>query len=167
MNKIDRSFWQEQISQLPFFSQKYSSYTEFINAALQNIAESLGLKRATYLTCVLEEGRIVWDVSAETFPADRDFVTRKSSELRLFLVNIILEGANKRYMEKTLTIEGEQLDVKAFQICLPESNTQHIFVLTFPQQGEEGLQLSEDDKKAGFEYLAGFAETAASMTVKT
>lgn len=166
MNNIGRSFWEEQIKQLPILSQKYSSYSEFINASLQNILESLDLKRATHLTCVLEEGRIDWDVTAETFPADRDFVTSKSSELRLLLVDIILKGANERYMEKTLTVEGNKLDVKAFQIRLPESNTQHILVLTALEQGTEGLQLSDDDKKAGLKYLAQFAETAASMIVK-
>jgi len=167
MEKMDHSFWEEQIKQLPVLSQKYSSYGEFINATLQNIAESLGLKRVTHLTCVLEEGRIDWDVTAETFPADRDFVTRKSSELRLLLVDIILEGANERYMEKTLTVEGKKLYVKAFQIRLPESNMQHILVLTTPEQVTEDLQLSDDDKKAGWKYLAQFAETAASMIVKT
>jgi len=167
MEKMDHFFWEEQIKQLPVLSQKYSSYGEFIIATLQNIAESLGLKRATHLTCVLEEGRIDWDVTAETFPADRDFVTRKSSDLRLLLVDIILEGANERYMKKTLTVEGKKLYIKAFQIRLPESNMQHILVLTGPEQVTEDLQLSDDGKKAGLKYLAQFAETAASMIVKT
>ena len=167
MEKMDFFSWEEQIELLPALSQKYNSYGEFINAALQNIVESLGLKRATYLTCVLEEGRIDWDVTAETFPKDRDFATRKSSELTLLLVNIILERAYERYMEKTLTVEGKKLDVKAFQIRLPESNMQHILVLTAPEQVTEDLQLSEDDKKAGLKYLTQLAETAASMIVKT
>ena len=167
MEKMDFFFWEEQTKRLPALSQKYNSYEEFINAALQNIVESLDLKRATYLTCVLEEGRIDWDITAETFPKDRDFVTRKSSELTLLLVNIILERADERYMQKTLTIEQEKLEIKAFQIHLPESNMQHILVLTAPEQVTEDLQLSDDDKKAGLKYLSQLAETAASMIVKT
>lgn len=167
MEKMDFFFWEEQIKRLPALSQKYDSYGEFINAALQNIVESLGLKRATYLTCVLEEGRIDWDVTAETFPKDRDFVTRKSSELTLLLVNIILERADERYMQKTLTVGQEKLDVKTFQIRLPESNMQHILVLTAAGESSEDLQLSDDDKKAGLKYLTQLAETVASMFVKT
>jgi hypothetical protein len=167
VKKVDHLFWEEQIAKLPLLSQKCNSYKEFTKATLQNLVESLSLKRATHLTCVLEKGHIDCDVTAETFPADHDLVTLKSSELKLLLVNVILEGTNERYMEQTLMFEGEKLDVKVFQIHLPESNAQHILVLTAIQQGPEDLQPSDEDKKAGFKYLAHFAEIAASMTVTT
>jgi hypothetical protein len=167
MEKVIRLLLEKQIKLLPILSEKCSSSKEFIKAALQNIVESLCLKRATYLTCVLQEGCIDYDVAADTFPADRDFITRKSSEVTLLLVNIILENASERYMEQTLTVDGEELNVKVFQIRLSESNSQHILVLTAPHQGSEEFQLSDDDKKAGFMYLKEFAETAASMVMKT
>ncbi len=167
MEKVIRLIWERQIKLLPVLSERCGSDKEFIKAALQNIVESLCLKRATYLICVLQEGRIDYDVTADTFPADRDYVTCRSSELTLLLVNIILENANQRYMERTLAIDGEELDVRVFQIQLSESNSQHILVLTAPHQGSKDLQLSDDDKKAGFMYLKELAETAASMVMKT
>ncbi len=165
MKKFDHFFWDEQIKQLPVLSQNCNSYKELINAALQNIVESLSLKRATHLCCVLEEGRIDYDVTAETFPKDRDFVTCKSSELTLLLMNIILENANERYMEQTFAVENEKLDVKVFQIRLSESSAQHILVLTAAQPGIEGLRLSDDDKKAGLKYLAQLVKTAAGRPI--
>ena len=167
MNKINSSFWQEQVRQLPVLLQKCDTKREFITAALRNIVEGLSLKRATHLTCLLEETRVDCEVSAETFPADRDFATRKSSELRLLLANIILERASQRCLEKVLTVEGENLNVKAFQIRLPESATQHILILTAPEKGTEVSQLSEDDKQAGFDYLIRLAEVAASIKAKS
>jgi hypothetical protein len=160
-------FWEEQSKQLPALSQKCSSSEEFINAALQNIVEILGLKRATHLTCVLEEGRIDYDVTAETFPADHNFDIFRSSELKKLIVNTISEGANERYTEQTLTFEGRGLNVKVFQIRLPESNAQHFLILTADEQGSESLQLSEEDKKAGLKYLAQLAKIAASMITES
>lgn len=165
MNKMNRFFWEEQIRRLPALSQKHSSYKDFTGAVLQDITEILGIERVTYLVCVLKEGRIDYEVTAETFPADRNFITRKSSELTLLLVSIIMEKANQRYIEKVLTVEGEKLDVKAFQICLPELNAQHILVLTTPAQGAEPEPVSEDDKQAGFKYLALFAEHTSNTSV--
>jgi hypothetical protein len=129
--------------------------------------ESLGLKRATYLTAVCEAGRIDYDITAETFPADRDFLTCKSSEMKQLLVNIILEKANERYTEQTLTFDDEKLDIKVLQIRLPESNVLHILILTSAGQDTKGLRLSEDDKKVGLKYLAKFAETTSTMIKKT
>jgi hypothetical protein len=165
MKKFDHFFWDEQIKQLPVLSQNCNSYKELINVALQNIVESLSLKRATYLCCVLEEGRIDYNVTAETFPKDRDFITRKSSELTLLLMNIILENANERYMEQTFAVENEEINVKVFQIRLSEHSAQHILVLTAAQPSIEGLQLSDDDKKAGLKYLAQLVKTAASRPI--
>lgn len=165
--KVIRLLLEKQIKLLPILSEKCSSNKEFIKAALQNIVESIGLKRATYLTCILQEGRIDYDVTADTFPADRDYVTCRSSEVTLLLVNIILENANQRYMERTLTVDDEELNVKVFQIQPSESNSQHILVLTTPHQGSEDLLLSDDDKKAGFTYLKELVETAASIVIKT
>jgi hypothetical protein len=169
--------WGEQSKQLPALSQKFSSSEEFINAALQNIVEILGLKRATHLTCILEEGRIDYDVTAETFPVDRNFDIFRSSELKKLIVNTISERANERYIEQTLTFESRGLNVKVFQIRLPETNAQHFLVLTADactcgsagtgEQGSESLQLSEEDKKAGLKYLAQLAKIASSMITKS
>lgn len=167
MKKDVHFLWEEQSKQLPALSQKCSSGKEFINAALQNIVEALGLKRATHLTCVLEEGRIDYDVTAETFPEDHSFAIFKSSELKTLVVNIISEDANEQYMEQTLTFEGQELNVTVLQIRLPEYNAQHILILAADEQGSESLRFSDEDKKAGLKYLAQLAKIVASMITES
>jgi hypothetical protein len=159
---INRSFWARQTAQLPALASKHFSYTDFTTAILQNLVESLGLERATYLTCVPQRHG-VYEVSGESFPADRWFVPLKSSNLKLLSHNIVMKGTTRRYMDDTITIDDNNLLVRAFQIALPKYGTQHILILTYAVDCSQPVQLSEDDKSAAFDYLNLFTHIATSM----
>jgi hypothetical protein len=159
---INRSFWARQIAQLPALVSSHFSYTDFTTAILQNLVESLGLERATYLTCV-PQGRGIYEVSGESFPADRWFAPLKSSDLQLLSHNIVMKNTNERYMDDTITVDDKNLLVRVFQIALPKYGTQHILVLTSLEDGQQLTQLTEDDKRFAFDYLSLFTYIATSM----
>jgi hypothetical protein len=159
---IDRSFWARQTAQLPALASSHFSYTDFTAAILQNLVEGLGLERATYLTCVPQRPG-VYEVSGESFPADRWFVPLKSSSLKLLSHNIIMKGTSRRYMDDTITVDDKSLLVRTFQIALPRYGTQHILILTSAADRSQPAQLSEDDKRAAFDYLNLFTYIATSM----
>jgi len=160
---LNKSFWAQQTAQLPVLAANHYSYTDFTTAVLQNIVESLDLERATYLTCVPEEEPGVYEVSGESFPADRWFVPLKSSDLKLLSHDIIMKDTSERYIDDTLTIDNENLFVRVFQILLTKYGTQHILVFTSPVDSSQPAELSNDDKQAAFEYLNLFAYIATSM----
>jgi len=160
---LNKSFWAQQTAQLPVLAANHYSYTDFTTAVLQNIVESLDLERATYLTCVPEEEPGVYEVSGESFPADRWFVPLKSSDLKLLSHDIIMKDTSERYIDDTLTIDNRNLFVRVFQISLSKYGTQHILVLTCFLDSSQPPQLSDDDKQAAFEYLNLFAYIATSM----
>jgi len=160
---INKSFWAQQTAQLPALASSHFSYTDFTTAILRNLVESLGLERATYLTCVPEEEPGVYEVSGESFPADRWFVPRKSSDLKLLSNDIVMKDTDKRHMDNTLTVGDKNLFVRVFQISLTKYGTQHILVLTSPVDSTQPAQLSDDDKQAAFEYLNLFTYIATSM----
>lgn len=161
---INKSFWALQTAQLPTLASSHSSYTDFTTAILQNLVESLGLERATYLTCIPEEEEPgVYEVSGKLFPADRWFAPRKSSDLKLLSHDIVMKDTSKRYIDNTLAIDDKNLFVRVFQISLTKYGTQHILVLTFPIDNSQPAELSNDDKEAAFEYLNLFTYIATSM----
>jgi hypothetical protein len=160
---INKSFWAQQTAQLPVLAAKNYLYSDFTTAVLQNIVESLDLERATYLTCIPEDEPDVYEVSGESFPADRWFVPLKSSVLQLLSHDIIMKGTSERYMDDTFTTGNRKLFVRVFQISLSKYGTQHILVLTYSLDGSKPPQLSDDDKQAAFEYLNLFTYIATSM----
>jgi hypothetical protein len=159
---INRSFWARQTAQLPPLASSHFSYTDFTTAILQSLVESLGLERATYLTCV-PQGPGGYEISGESFPADRWFIPLKSSNLKLLSHDIVMKGTSRRYMEDTITVENKDLLVRAFQIALPKYGTQHILILASPVECLRPVHLSEDDKCAAFDYLNLFTYIATSM----
>ena len=160
---INKSFWAQQTAQLPALASNHFSYTDFTAAILRNLVENFDLERATYLTCVPEEEPGVYEVSGESFPADRWFVPLKSSDLKLLSNDIVMKDTSERYIDDTLTIDNENLFVRVFQTSLPKYGTQHILVLTCSADSSQPTQLSDDDKQAAFEYLNIFAYIATSM----
>jgi hypothetical protein len=159
---INTSFWAQQTAQLPALASSHFSYTDFTTAILQNLVESLGLERATYLTCVLQRPG-VYEVSGESFPADRWFVPLKSSSLKLLSHNIVMKGTSGRYIDDIIAVNDKNLLVRAFQIALPKYGTQHILILTSTVDCLQPVHLSEDDKLAAFDYLSLFTYIATSM----
>jgi hypothetical protein len=159
---INRSFWARQTTQLLALASSHFSYTDFTIAVLQNLVKSLDLERATYLTCVPQKSG-VYEVNGESFPAERWFAPLKSSNLKLLSHNIIMQDVNERYMDDTLTIDDKDILVRAFQIALPKYGTQHILVLTSAVDCVQPVQLSEDDKRAAFDYLGLFTYITTSM----
>ncbi len=160
---INKSFWAQQTAQLSALASNHISYTDFTAAILRNLVENLDLERATYLTCVPEEEPGVYEVSGESFPADRWFVPLKSFDLMLLSNDIVMKDTSERYIDDTLTIDNENLFVRVFQILLTKYGTQHILVLTSPVDSSQPAELSNDDKQAAFEYLNIFAYIATSM----
>jgi len=160
---INKSFWAQQTAQLPALASNHFSYTDFTAAILRNFVENLDLERATYLTCVPEEDTGLYEVSGESFPADRWFVPQKSSDLKLLSRNIVMKDTSERYMDNILTIDNENLFVRVFQILLTKYGTQHILVLTSSVGSSQPAQLPDDDKQAAFEYLNLFTYIATSM----
>jgi hypothetical protein len=160
---INKSFWAKQTAQLPVLAANNYLYSDFATAVLQNIVESLDLERATYLTCAPEDEPGVYEVSGESFPADRWFAPLKSSILQLLSQDIIMKGTSERYMDDTFTIDNRNLFVRVFQISLPKYGTQHILVLTYCLDNSQPSKLSNNDKRAAFEYLNLFAYIAISM----
>jgi hypothetical protein len=159
---INRSFWARQTAQLPALASSHFSYTDFTTVILQNLVESLGLERATYLTCVPQRPG-VYEVSGESFPADHWFVPLKSSNLKLLSHNIVMKSTSERYIDDTITVGDKNLLVRAFQIALPKYGTQHILILTSAVDCLQPAQLLEDDKLAAFDYLSLFTYIATSM----
>jgi hypothetical protein len=161
--ELNRAFWAQQTALLPALASSHFSYTDFTTAVLQNIVENSDLERATYLTCVPEEEPGIYEVSGESFPADRWFVPLKSSELKLLSQDIVIRDSSQRYMENTLTIENKNLFVRVFQISLAKYGTQHILVFTSSIGSSQPPQISDDDKQLAFEYLNLFTYIATSM----
>ncbi len=160
---INKSFWARQTAQLPALASNHFSYTDFTIVILRNLVESLDLERATYLTCVPEEEPGVYEVSGESFPEDRWFVPRKSSDLKLLSHNIVMKNTSERYMDNTLAVDDKNLFVRVFQISLTKYGTQHILVLTSLVDSSQPAPLSDGDKQAAFEYLNLFTYIATSM----
>ncbi|MHC4122206.1 MAG: hypothetical protein ACYSSI_01430 [Planctomycetota bacterium] len=160
-NNIDRAFWAQRTAQLPNLVSGHYSYTDFTIALLRDLATNLELKRATYLTCIPEKDTDEYEVTGESFPTDRWIEPRKSSEVKLLAHDIILKDSNERYLEKVLTVSEDSQLVKAFQVCLPRYETQHILVLSGPVT--QSAQISEDDKRAAFEYIHLFTHLATGM----
>ncbi len=162
MEKMDKIFWQDQKNQLRELATRNLSRSEFIDAALKNIVESLELVRATHLTCSLPANTLTYDVSAETYPKDREYIPKKSSELTLLLVDIILENQENRYLQKTLDIDEDMLDVHAFQIRLPDTPAEHILVLTTSIENKLA-EPNDEGKQAAYDYVSHFVELIDSL----